>query len=191
MLAVYICTCMYSIICFLHTKSTLTSIKFSILFAVQIGQMLKINSELCILKESGWVQSVRLPGGDLITETQQNSFDESFRSIHVHPNELEQLPLLIWKHSPDYLTSLHFTLQTSSGSSLQCTMTLGETLQPCHIVHSLTVSLQGQQQRRLYRDLMKDYNPLERPVFNDTHSLTVYFSFSLMQIMDVVSKLIQ
>lgn len=33
---------------------------------------------------------------------------------------------------------------------------------------------------------MKDYNPLERPVFNDTHSLTVNFSFSLMQIMDVV-----
>ncbi|RXN17651.1 neuronal acetylcholine receptor subunit alpha-7-like protein [Labeo rohita] len=67
-------------------------------------------------------------------------------------------------------------------------MTRGETLQPCHIVHSLTVSLQGEHQRRLYRDLMKDYNPLERPVFNDTHSLTVYFSFSLMQIMDVDEK---
>lgn len=185
MLAVYICTCMYSIICFLHTKSTLTSIKFSILFAVQIGQMLKINNELCILKESGWVQSVRLPGGDLITETQQKSLDESFRSIHVHPNELEQLPLLICKRSPEYL--IHCSLQTSSGSSSQCRLTRGETLQPCHIVHSLTVSLQGQHQRRLYRDLMKDYNPLERPVFNDTHSLTVYFSFSLMQIMDVVS----
>ncbi|XP_016418488.1 neuronal acetylcholine receptor subunit alpha-7-like [Sinocyclocheilus rhinocerous] len=51
-----------------------------------------------------------------------------------------------------------------------------------------SVSLQGEQQRRLYRDLMKDYNPLERPVFNDTHSLTVYFSFSLMQIMDVDEK---
>ncbi|KPP63426.1 neuronal acetylcholine receptor subunit alpha-7-like [Scleropages formosus] len=32
---------------------------------------------------------------------------------------------------------------------------------------------------------MRNYNPLERPVFNDSHSLTVYFSFSLMQIMDV------
>ncbi|XP_058638357.1 neuronal acetylcholine receptor subunit alpha-7a isoform X3 [Onychostoma macrolepis] len=51
-----------------------------------------------------------------------------------------------------------------------------------------SVSLQGEHQRRLYRDLMKDYNPLERPVFNDTHSLTVYFSFSLMQIMDVDEK---
>ncbi|XP_051756814.1 neuronal acetylcholine receptor subunit alpha-7a [Ctenopharyngodon idella] len=51
-----------------------------------------------------------------------------------------------------------------------------------------SVSLQGEHQRRLYRDLMKDYNPLERPVFNDTQSLTVYFTFSLMQIMDVDEK---
>lgn len=35
---------------------------------------------------------------------------------------------------------------------------------------------------------MKDYNPLERPVFNDTQTLTVNFSFSLMQIMDVVRE---
>ncbi|XP_027009038.1 neuronal acetylcholine receptor subunit alpha-7a isoform X3 [Tachysurus fulvidraco] len=49
-------------------------------------------------------------------------------------------------------------------------------------------SIQGEHQRRLYRDLMKDYNPLERPVFNDTQSLTVNFSFSLMQIMDVDEK---
>ncbi|KAG7327255.1 hypothetical protein KOW79_008861 [Hemibagrus wyckioides] len=49
-------------------------------------------------------------------------------------------------------------------------------------------SIQGEAQRRLYRDLMKDYNPLERPVFNDTQSLTVNFSFSLMQIMDVDEK---
>ncbi|KAM6973120.1 neuronal acetylcholine receptor subunit alpha-7 [Aplochiton taeniatus] len=50
------------------------------------------------------------------------------------------------------------------------------------------VSLQGQHQRRLYKDLMKNYNPLERPVHNDSHSLTVHFSFSLMQIMDVDEK---
>lgn len=175
-------------ICFVLKKKYYTAIssqgilKFSTL-AVQLWRMLK--TVRCILRESGWVQSVRLPGGDLITETQQKSFDESYRSIRVHPNELEQLPLLICKRSPEYL--IRFMLQTSSGSSLQCRMTRGETLQPCHIVHSLTVSLQGEHQRRLYRDLMKDYNPLERPVFNDTHSLTVYFSFSLMQIMDVVS----
>uniref|UniRef100_A0A8B9L016 Neuronal acetylcholine receptor subunit alpha-7 n=1 Tax=Astyanax mexicanus TaxID=7994 RepID=A0A8B9L016_ASTMX len=47
------------------------------------------------------------------------------------------------------------------------------------------LSLQGEHQRRLYQDLMKNYNPLERPVFNDSQSLTVNFSFSLMQIMDV------
>ncbi|XP_030630769.1 neuronal acetylcholine receptor subunit alpha-7 [Chanos chanos] len=50
------------------------------------------------------------------------------------------------------------------------------------------VSLQGEHQRRLYNDLMKSYNPLERPVYNDSHSLTVHFSFSLMQIMDVDEK---
>lgn len=53
---------------------------------------------------------------------------------------------------------------------------------------SSIVSLQGKHQRRLYRDLMTDYNPLERPVFNDSQSLTVHFGFSLMQIMDVVCK---
>lgn len=47
-------------------------------------------------------------------------------------------------------------------------------------------SLQGVYQRRLYKELMKNYNPLERPVSNDSHSLTVHFSFSLLQIMDVV-----
>lgn len=50
------------------------------------------------------------------------------------------------------------------------------------------VTLQGEHQRRLYKDLMQSYNPLERPVYNDSHSLTVHFSFSLMQIMDVVSS---
>ncbi|XP_034031530.1 neuronal acetylcholine receptor subunit alpha-7-like [Thalassophryne amazonica] len=49
-------------------------------------------------------------------------------------------------------------------------------------------SLQGVYQRRLYKELMKNYNPLERPVGNDSHSLTVQFSFSLLQIMDVDEK---
>ncbi|XP_062849142.1 neuronal acetylcholine receptor subunit alpha-7 [Trichomycterus rosablanca] len=50
------------------------------------------------------------------------------------------------------------------------------------------VTLQGEHQRRLYKDLMRNYNPLERPVHNDSHSLTVHLSFSLMQIMDVDEK---
>uniref|UniRef100_A0A8D3CKD4 Neuronal acetylcholine receptor subunit alpha-7 n=1 Tax=Scophthalmus maximus TaxID=52904 RepID=A0A8D3CKD4_SCOMX len=49
-------------------------------------------------------------------------------------------------------------------------------------------SLQGVYQRRLYTELMRNYNPLERPVHNDSHSLTVHFSFSLLQIMDVDEK---
>ncbi|XP_078139244.1 neuronal acetylcholine receptor subunit alpha-7 [Centroberyx gerrardi] len=52
----------------------------------------------------------------------------------------------------------------------------------------LPASQQGAYQRRLYKELMRNYNPLERPVSNDSHSLTVHFSFSLLQIMDVDEK---
>lgn len=48
------------------------------------------------------------------------------------------------------------------------------------------MSLQGEYQRKLYKELMKNYNPLERPVANDSQPLTVSFSLSLRQIMDVV-----
>ncbi|KAH1183629.1 CHRNA7-FAM7A fusion protein isoform X1 [Mauremys mutica] len=50
------------------------------------------------------------------------------------------------------------------------------------------VSLQGEFQRKLYKELLKNYNPLERPVANDSQPLTVYFTLSLMQIMDVDEK---
>uniref|UniRef100_A0A8C4VBB0 ACHA7 protein n=1 Tax=Falco tinnunculus TaxID=100819 RepID=A0A8C4VBB0_FALTI len=49
-------------------------------------------------------------------------------------------------------------------------------------------SLQGEFQRKLYKELLKNYNPLERPVANDSQPLTVYFTLSLMQIMDVDEK---
>ncbi|XP_023129721.2 neuronal acetylcholine receptor subunit alpha-7 [Amphiprion ocellaris] len=52
----------------------------------------------------------------------------------------------------------------------------------------IPASLQGVYQRRLYKELMRNYNPLERPVSNDSHSLTVHFTFSLLQIMDVDEK---
>lgn len=50
------------------------------------------------------------------------------------------------------------------------------------------VSLQGPNQRRLYNDLLANYNPLVRPVTNDSQVLTVQLGMSLMQIMDVVRK---
>uniref|UniRef100_A0A8C5S383 Neurotransmitter-gated ion-channel ligand-binding domain-containing protein n=1 Tax=Laticauda laticaudata TaxID=8630 RepID=A0A8C5S383_LATLA len=50
------------------------------------------------------------------------------------------------------------------------------------------MSLQGEYQRKLYRELLKNYNPLERPVANDSQPLTVSFSLSLRQIMDVDEK---
>uniref|UniRef100_A0A7N8XQU9 Neuronal acetylcholine receptor subunit alpha-7-like n=1 Tax=Mastacembelus armatus TaxID=205130 RepID=A0A7N8XQU9_9TELE len=42
--------------------------------------------------------------------------------------------------------------------------------------------------RFLLRELLKEYNPMERPVANDSQTLTVQFSFILMQVMDVDEK---
>ncbi|XP_042151687.1 neuronal acetylcholine receptor subunit alpha-7 isoform X2 [Oncorhynchus tshawytscha] len=50
------------------------------------------------------------------------------------------------------------------------------------------LSIQGPHQRTLLKNLLKDYNRMERPVGNDSHSLTVFFTISLMQIMDVDEK---
>ncbi|XP_019109479.2 neuronal acetylcholine receptor subunit alpha-7 isoform X2 [Larimichthys crocea] len=52
----------------------------------------------------------------------------------------------------------------------------------------LRVSVQGPHQRFLLRELLRDYNPMERPVANDSQALTVQFSFTLMQVMDVDEK---
>ncbi|KAG9331206.1 hypothetical protein JZ751_019749 [Albula glossodonta] len=52
----------------------------------------------------------------------------------------------------------------------------------------LDVSQQGAPQHRLYSDLMKNYNPQERPVVNDSENLTVHFSIHLIQILDVDEK---
>lgn len=51
-----------------------------------------------------------------------------------------------------------------------------------------SVSLQGPHQRNLLKTLLKDYNRMERPVANDSHTLTVHFTLSLIQIMDVVGE---
>ncbi|KAI4788630.1 hypothetical protein KUCAC02_002061 [Chaenocephalus aceratus] len=53
---------------------------------------------------------------------------------------------------------------------------------------TVQVSLQGAEQHRLYHDLMSNYNPLVRPVGNDSQSLTVHFGLTLRQIMDVDEK---
>ncbi|XP_042295528.1 neuronal acetylcholine receptor subunit alpha-7-like isoform X1 [Sceloporus undulatus] len=46
----------------------------------------------------------------------------------------------------------------------------------------------GMHQRQLLKDLMEDYTPLERPVGDDAQPITVHFTLSLMQIMDVDEK---
>ncbi|KAJ8406421.1 hypothetical protein AAFF_G00299950 [Aldrovandia affinis] len=52
----------------------------------------------------------------------------------------------------------------------------------------LNVSLQGEEQRRLYRDLMISYNLLERPVLEESQSVTVQLGLHLLQIVDVDEK---
>ncbi|XP_064498246.1 neuronal acetylcholine receptor subunit alpha-7-like isoform X2 [Pseudopipra pipra] len=50
------------------------------------------------------------------------------------------------------------------------------------------VSQQGEGQRRLYRELLRNYNRLERPVVNDSQPLVVELQLSLLQIIDVDEK---
>uniref|UniRef100_A0A8C5DG08 Neuronal acetylcholine receptor subunit alpha-7-like n=1 Tax=Gouania willdenowi TaxID=441366 RepID=A0A8C5DG08_GOUWI len=60
--------------------------------------------------------------------------------------------------------------------------------QPYTSLSASLVSLQGPHQRNLLKNLLKDYNRMERPVGNDSHPLTVIFTLSLIQIMDVDEK---
>uniref|UniRef100_H3C624 Neuronal acetylcholine receptor subunit alpha-7 n=1 Tax=Tetraodon nigroviridis TaxID=99883 RepID=H3C624_TETNG len=48
-------------------------------------------------------------------------------------------------------------------------------------------SLQGQYQRKLYKELLANYNRLERPVVNDSAPILVELGLTLLQIIDVVS----
>lgn len=49
-------------------------------------------------------------------------------------------------------------------------------------------SIQGEHQRRLYKEMLENYNRLERPVSNDSAPLVVELGLTLLQIIDVVSK---
>ena len=46
----------------------------------------------------------------------------------------------------------------------------------------------GRFEKKLLRDLMVDYDNLERPVVNESHPLVVTFGVTLQQIIDVVSN---
>lgn len=48
--------------------------------------------------------------------------------------------------------------------------------------------LTSHHERRLYDDLMRDYNVLERPVENHSQPVTVYLKVSLQQLIDVDEK---
>lgn len=59
-----------------------------------------------------------------------------------------------------------------------------------HLLSFSLVSQQGESQRRLYRELLRNYSRLERPVVNDSQPLVVELQLSLLQIIDVVSYLL-
>lgn len=46
----------------------------------------------------------------------------------------------------------------------------------------------GYHEKRLLHDLLDTYNTLERPVVNESDPLQLSFGLTLMQIIDVVSK---
>uniref|UniRef100_A0A3Q2PLW1 Neurotransmitter-gated ion-channel ligand-binding domain-containing protein n=1 Tax=Fundulus heteroclitus TaxID=8078 RepID=A0A3Q2PLW1_FUNHE len=49
-------------------------------------------------------------------------------------------------------------------------------------------SLQGEHQRKLYKQLLANYNRLERPVVNDSAPILVELGLTLLQIIDVDEK---
>ncbi|XGW04156.1 hypothetical protein V3C99_015365 [Haemonchus contortus] len=53
---------------------------------------------------------------------------------------------------------------------------------------AVAVVIASYDERRLYEDLMRDYNSLERPVANHSKPVTVYLKVSLQQIIDVDEK---
>ncbi|XP_074540293.1 neuronal acetylcholine receptor subunit alpha-7-like isoform X2 [Halichoeres trimaculatus] len=70
----------------------------------------------------------------------------------------------------------------------ECSMWQAMALWLLILLTLLQVSEQGPHQRFLLRELLRDYNPMERPVANDSQALTVQFSFTLIQVMDVDEK---
>ena len=52
---------------------------------------------------------------------------------------------------------------------------------------SVSGTFGGRFEKKLLRDLMVDYDNLERPVVNESHPLLVTFGITLQQIIDVVS----
>uniref|UniRef100_UPI00358F72F0 neuronal acetylcholine receptor subunit alpha-7-like n=1 Tax=Myxine glutinosa TaxID=7769 RepID=UPI00358F72F0 len=55
-------------------------------------------------------------------------------------------------------------------------------------IRVLNTSWQGEFQRRLYRELLSEYTPLERPVSKDADPLPVYFTMAVRQVMDMDEK---
>ncbi|XP_062865247.1 neuronal acetylcholine receptor subunit alpha-7 [Trichomycterus rosablanca] len=51
-----------------------------------------------------------------------------------------------------------------------------------------SISLQGEHQRKLYKEILENYNRLERPVANDSAPLVVELGLTLLQIIDVDEK---
>ncbi|KAM6979875.1 LOW QUALITY PROTEIN: neuronal acetylcholine receptor subunit alpha-7-like [Aplochiton taeniatus] len=73
---------------------------------------------------------------------------------------------------------------------MRCCKSLGPGLLGISLWMSLLIkgSQQGDNQRRLYKKLMANYNRLERPVVNDSSAILVELGMTLLQIIDVDEK---
>ena len=56
-----------------------------------------------------------------------------------------------------------------------------------NLIHFFVGTSGGRHEKKLLKDLMVDYDNLERPVVNESHPLLVTFGITLQQIIDVVS----
>ncbi|XP_074509680.1 neuronal acetylcholine receptor subunit alpha-7-like isoform X2 [Sebastes fasciatus] len=125
----------------------------------------------------------------LLRHCRYHTLSTCFSTIFLRlqtPLSISLPPFFILPHP----LSLYFSLFLHSFSvhTEECSMWQAVALWLLILVTLLQVSLQGPHQRFLLRELLKDYNPMERPVANDSQSLTVQFSFTLMQVMDVDEK---
>lgn len=59
---------------------------------------------------------------------------------------------------------------------------------PVHLLFlTLLTAEASKNERKLLRDLLHDYNVMERPVTNDSHTVTVEMGFTIDVIVDIVS----
>src|SRR5687768_13136448 len=76
----------------------------------------------------------------------------------------------------------------SSSSKMPRRRAFKETRLIILIINLINLVTASYHERRLYEDLMRDYNLLERPVANHSQPVTIFLKVSLQQLIDVDEK---